>query len=110
MGSLWNSKNSLIRSWGVPKYIGLRPVKELSSLTFIIENESCYVVSNNNLSEAQIEILNNLRIHDKDKSMFGIITFNTDTNNYTLAYNGETVSFDKLLEYMEALKNKYKKI
>ena len=84
--------------------------KELSSLTFIIENESCYVVSNNNLSEAQIEILNNLRIHDKDKSMFGIITFNTDTNNYTLAYNGETVSFDKLLEYMEALKNKYKKI
>lgn len=82
--------------------------KKLSSLTFIIENESCYVVSNNKLSQEQIDALNNLK--PNDKNMFGIITFNTDTNNYTLAYNGETVTFDKLLEYMETLKNNEKTV
>ena len=81
----------------------LHAAKKLSSITFIIENESCYLVSGNKVSKEQIETLNNLKVNDRNK--FGIITFNIDTNDYTLAYNGETVSFDKLLEYTETLKS-----
>ena len=85
-------------------------VKQLSSITFIIENEACYVVSSDNLSEEQINSLKNLKIVDENKAKFGIITYDIVEDNYKIAYNGESVSFDKLIEYMNSLNIKNKVI
>ena len=88
----------------------IEAVKQLSSITFIIENEACYVVSSDNLSEEQINSLKDLKIVDKNKAKFGIITYDIVEDNYKIAYNGESVSFDKLIEYMNSLNIKNKVI
>ena len=85
-------------------------VKQLSSITFIIENEACYVVSSDNLSEEQINSLKDLKIVDENKAKFGIITYDIVEDNYKIAYNGENVSFDKVIEYMNSLNIKNKVI
>ena len=85
-------------------------VKQLSSITFIIENEACYVVSSDNLSEEQIQSLNDLKIVDENKAKFGIITYDPLDDNYKIAYNGESVSFDKMIEYMKSFNSNNKAI
>ena len=78
----------------------IEAAKRLSAITFIIENEACYVVSSDDISEEQIEALSNLNVIDINISKFGIITYESDSNNFLIAYNGEDVTFDKMIEYM----------
>ena len=88
----------------------IEATKQLSAITFIIENEACYVVSNNHLSQEQVESLCKLDVIDKDKSKFGIITYDIVSDNTVIAYNGESLSFDKMMEYMKSLNVKSKAI
>ena len=85
-------------------------VKQLSTITFIIENEMCYLIANDNISEEQFESLNNLIPYDKNSSRFGIILYNSNEDNYTVAYNGESVTFDKMIDYMKSLRSKNKAV
>ena len=88
----------------------IEAAKQISSITFIIENDASYVVSNSNLSEEQIQSLNDLKIVDENKAKFGIITYDNTLNTSTLVYNGESVSFDKMIEYMKSLSSNEKTI
>ena len=88
----------------------IEAAKQISSITFIIENDASYVVSNSNLSEEQIQSLNDLKIVDENKAKFGIITYDNTLNTSTLVYNGESVSFDKMIEYMKSLNSNNKAI
>ena len=88
----------------------IEAAKQVSSITFIIENDASYVVSNSNLSEEQIQSLNDLKIVDENKAKFGIITYDNTLNTSTLVYNGESVSFDKMIEYMKSLSSNEKAI
>lgn len=86
----------------------IEAAKQISAITFIIEKEACFVVSNADLSQEQIKSLCNLKVIDLDKSKFGIITYDKSSNTSVLAYNGESVTFDQMLEYMNSLSIKSK--
>ena len=86
----------------------IEAAKQISCITFIIEKEACYVVSNNELSQEQIESLYNLKVTEKNNPKFGIITYDKLLNTSTLVYNGESMTFDQMLEYMNSLSIKNK--
>ena len=88
----------------------IEAAKQLSAITFIIENEACYMISNDNISEEQFKSLNSLIPYDRDASRFGIIIYNSTDDTYTVAYNGESVTFDKMIDYMKSLRSKNKAV
>ena len=81
--------------------------KQLSCITLIIENESCLIVANKNISDEQIESLKNLKLTDETKAKFGIFEVNEKNNDLIPVYL-EDVDFYKMIEYMESLNKKRK--
>ena len=83
--------------------------KQLSCITLMIENESCLVVANKNISDEQIEALKNLKLVDENNAKFGIFEVNEENNDLIPVYL-EDVDFYKMIEYMESLNKKKKSI
>ena len=86
----------------------IEAAKQISSITFIIEKEACYIVSNNKLSQEQIKALSNLKVIKGNNTKFGIITYDSNSNTSTLAYDGESMTFDEMIKYMSSLNIKKK--
>lgn len=81
--------------------------RQLSCITLIIENESCLIIANKDISDEQIESLKNLKLVDKDNAKFGIFEVNEENNDLIPVYL-EDVDFYKMIEYMESLNKKIK--
>ena len=92
---LLNKKNTALEK-------AIEAAKKISSITFIIENEACFIVIPSDINDKQIEICLKWISSSYEEAKIGIIKYNKETNkNEIVADNNLTK--EEIIEYVSNL-------
>lgn len=72
----------------------IEAIKQLSTITLVIEKEQCYIYLPENLTAEQKRVILELISSAEEEGRFGIVSYNTQTGKVTFHYEGMDVEKD----------------